>query len=70
MYDPEQYSAITNNCKPPHNVLFPETELSFRFVRFVKFVSSVCYCRYEHESYCLSSVLFSHKNVVSFDKRS
>ena len=70
MYDPEHYSGITNNCKLPHNADFAETELFFRFVRFFKFVSSVCYCQYEHESYCLSSVLFSHKNVVSFDKRS
>ena len=35
-------TSITNNCKPPQNLDFPETELSVRFICFGKFLW-VCY---------------------------
>ena len=34
VYDLELYSGITSNCKPPQNIDFIETELSFKFVWF------------------------------------
>ena len=35
--DPELGSLITDVCKPPKNLDFPETKEHFRFVRFKEF---------------------------------
>ena len=66
LYDLKVFlKCITNNCKPPQNFDFRETELSFRFIWFKKF-PWVCYsCSREDGTYCLSSILFSHKNGIS-----
>ena len=55
--------CITNNCKPLRNFDFLEAELSFRFVWFEKFPCVIFYFRWEDGTYCLSSVLFGHKNM-------
>ena len=34
--DPEVFSDVTNNCKPPKNFDFPKTEQFFRYAWFEK----------------------------------
>ena len=63
--DPELCFLITNVCKPLKNFGTPEIEQPFRFVWFEEF-SWVCHCWWEGRTYCLSFVLFGHKNVGKF----
>ena len=60
--DPELCSFITNVCKIQKIFDFPKTDQPFRFVWFEEF-PFVCYSRLEDRTYCLSFVLFDHKNV-------
>ena len=57
--------CIPNNCKPPQNIDFPETALSFRFIWLKWFHGFVILARWEDRTYCLSSVFFGHKNGSS-----
>ena len=51
--------CIINNCKPPQNFEFPETELSVRFTFGLKSVHGfVSLDQLEDVTDCLSSVLF------------
>ena len=52
--------CITNNCKLPQNLDFPETEPSFRFIWFEKF--PWVYNSRLMGGWSLSSVLFGDKN--------
>ena len=67
--DPELCSIITNVCKPPKHVDFPETEKAFRFVWFEEF-PWICFSWWEDRNYCLPCVSFGHKDVgKSFKKK-
>ena len=65
--DPELCSFITNVCKPPKNLNFPQTEQPLRFILFEEF-PWVCYCSWEDRFYCLPCVLFGHKNGNIYTK--
>ena len=60
--DPELCFLITNVCKPPQNLDFPETGQPFIFVWFEEF-QCVCYSCWEDRTYRLPCVLLGYKNV-------
>ena len=66
-YDLEVYFEVYNQyCQPPQNFDFQKTDLSFRFIWYETFpYGFVILTWWEDVTYCLSFVLFGHKNGSS-----
>ena len=59
-------NCIVINFKPTQNFDFQKTDMHFRFILFEKFpYEYIILTLWEDETYCLSFVLFGHKNGSS-----